>query len=198
MPSNAKQSTRTGRRETTGGGRAASRGDRARPASVSAPRPARVRFDEIDRAILETLQGDSKITNHALAERVGVSPAATLERVRKLEQAGVITGYHARVDPGSVGKTTSAIIHVTLREHGVEALQRFKAFIEPFEEVQACWHTTGEEDFILKVLVSDMAHYERFVVHSLSAAPQIGRVRTSFCLSAVKDETRVPLDAAGE
>lgn len=159
---------------------------------------ARVRFDGIDLAILEQLQSDSKITNAMLSQRVGISPPSTLERVKKLEQSGIIRGYVALLDAPSVGKTITAIVHVTLREHGEDRLERFKIAVAGFEEVQSAWHTAGEEDFILKVLVTDMAQYERFVVHRLSAIPNIGRVRTSFCLSPVKDGTRVPLDAVGE
>lgn len=158
---------------------------------------ARVKFDEIDLAILNQLQTDSKITNATLAQRVGISPPSTLERVKKLEQSGIIRGYVALLDPGSVGKSICAIVHVTLREHGVDRLDGFKGAILEFDEVQAAWHTAGEEDFILKVLVTDMDHYEQFVVHRLSAVANIGRVRTSFCLNAVKDETRVALDAVG-
>ncbi len=159
---------------------------------------ARIRFDAIDLAILDQLQHDSKITNATLAQRVGISPPSTLERVKKLEQSGIIRRYAATLDPKSLGKTIGAIVHVTLREHGEERLNKFKDAILGFDEVQAAWHTAGEEDFILKVLVTDMDHYERFVVHRLSAVPNIGRVRTSFCLNAIKDETRVPLDAVGQ
>lgn len=159
---------------------------------------ARVKFDEIDLAILNELQTNSKITNAMLSQKVGISPPSTLERVKKLETQGIITGYVATVDPDSVGKGITAIVHVTLREHGEDRLNAFNEEISRFEEVQSVWHTAGEEDFILKVIVTDMAQYEQFVVHRLSAVANIGRVRTSFCLSTVKDETRVPLDAVGD
>lgn len=165
--------------------------------SVPKPRQPIVRFDRVDLAILDQLQADSSITNALLAERVGISPPGALERVRKLEAAGVITGYSARVDPLAVGMRVTALVHVSLREHGEARLGDFKRAVGAFPEVQSLWHTTGEEDFILKVLVADLAAYERFVVHTLSAVPNIGRVRTSFCLSAVKDDARVPLDAVG-
>ena len=155
----------------------------------------RVRFDEIDLKILNQLQSDSKITNAMLAQRVGISPPSTLERVKKLEASGIIRGYVALIDPATVDKSITAIIHVTLKDHGEDRLTQFKEAVAGFEQVQAAWHTAGEEDFILKVLVTDMGQYEDFVVHHLSAAPNIGRIRTSFCLSAVKDATRVPLDA---
>lgn len=161
------------------------------------PKPGRVRFDEIDIAILRQLQADAKITNAMLAQRVGISPPSTLERVRKLEQAGILRGYVAILDGASVGKGICAIVHVTLREHGEARLIDFKEAAAKFPDVQCAWHTAGEEDFILKVVVTDMAQYEDFVVHKLSAIPNIGRVRTSFCLSVVKDETAFPLDAVG-
>lgn len=163
----------------------------------SAGRRGRIRFDAIDLAILGQLQADSKITNAMLATKIGISPPSTLERVKKLEAGGIIRGYVAILDPAAVDKSISAIVHVTLREHGESRLDAFKSAIRAFEEVQSAWHTAGEEDFILKVLVTDMDQYERFVVHRLSAIPNIGRVRTSFCLSAVKDGMHVPLDAVG-
>ncbi len=159
---------------------------------------AKVKFDEIDLAILNELQTNSKITNAMLAQKVGISPPSTLERVKKLENQGIITGYVATVDPSSVGKGILALVHVTLREHGEDRLADFNNEVGEFEEVQAIWHTTGEEDFILKVLVTDMAQYEEFAVHHLSAVPNIGRVRTSFCLSTIKDDSRVALDAVGD
>lgn len=173
----------------------ASGSPRARTNGAAAQRP--VRFDAIDMAILRQLQADSKITNATLAQRVGISPPSTLERVKKLEQSGIIKGYVALLDPAAVNKNMSVLIHVTLREHGEDRIADFRKAVEKFEEVQAAWHTTGEEDFILKVLVSDMGQYEHFVVHRLSAVPNIGRVRSSFILSALKDGTEVPLDAVG-
>lgn len=157
----------------------------------------RVRFDAIDLAILNQLQTDCEITNATLAQRVGISPPSTLERVKKLETSGIIRRYVALLDPVMVDKSISALVHVTLREHSERRLQEFKDALCRFEEVQSAWHTAGEEDFILKVVVTDMTQYETFIVHKLSMAPNIGRIRTSFALSTIKDDTRVPLDAVG-
>lgn len=183
MPSSSRSSSANGRAAGAAPGSAKSR--------------ARVRFDAIDLAILDQLQRDSKITNAMLAQRIGISPPSTLERVKKLETEGIIRRYAAIVDPAAVGKSITALVHVTLKNHGEGELRKFKADVAKFDEVLAAWHTAGEEDFILKVIVTDMDHYERFVVHSLSAVPNMGRVRTSFCLSTVKEVTRVPLDAVG-
>lgn len=187
-PAGRKASRSSGGGDANGGGAGGAGG---------AASGGRVRFDAIDLAILNQLQTDAKITNATLSQRVGISPPSTLERVKKLENAGIIRGYVALIDPASVNKGISAIVHVTLREHGEARLETFKEAIAKFSEVQLAWHTAGEEDFILKVLVTDMEEYESFVVHRLSAVPNIGRVRTSFCLSAAKDETRVPLDGVG-
>ncbi len=159
---------------------------------------SRVRFDAIDLAILEQLQADSKITNAMLAQTVGISPASMIERVKKLEASGIIRGYVALLDPSEVDKSMTAIVSVTLREHGEQRLREFTSTIDSLSEVLSAWHTTGEEDFILRVIVTDMAQYEDFVVHRLSTIPNIARVRTSFCLSTLKDTTRVPLDAVGD
>lgn len=158
---------------------------------------SRVKFDAIDLAILNQLQQDCEITNAMLAQRVGISPPSTLERVKKLEAHGIIRRYVALLDPALVDKSIAAVVHVTLREHGERRLQDFKEAVVRFDEVQEAWHTAGEEDFILKVLVTDMGQYEDFIVHKLSAVSNIGRIRTSFALSTIKEETRVPLDAVG-
>lgn len=164
------------------------------PANRSTRRAA-IKFDAIDLAILEQLQTDSKITNATLAQRVGISPPSTLERVRKLEQQGIIRRYVALLDAAALNKGIVALVHITLREHGEDKLGTFRKAVQQLDEVQAAWHTSGEEDFILKVLVTDMQQYEYFVVYRLSKVPNVGRIRTSFCLSHVKDETAVPLDA---
>lgn len=163
------------------------------PRAGAAP-PARL--DATDVAILDLLQSGSKITNAELAKRVGIAPPTALERVKKLEQRGVIRGYVALLEPAAVNKKTSAIVHLTLREHGQKPLERIKKELAALEEVLDCWHTAGEEDFILRVLVTDMQAYEDFVVNRLSAIAGIGRIRTTFVLNTVKRQTRTPLDAA--
>ncbi len=172
--------------------------DRPLPAS---PQPApekrtpRIRFDDVDIAILEQLQQNSKITNAALAKSVGISPPSTLERVKKLEQSGVIDRYAAILNPHAVGKAIAAFVSITLREHGKDRLNDFAHAVSQLAEVRAVHHTAGDEDFFLNVLVTDMHQYEDFVVRKLSAIPNIGRIKTSFCLSTIKHDTAVPLDA---
>ena len=162
----------------------AQRSDRARS----------IRLDAIDRRIIDILQGSSKITNAALSDTVGISAPSTLERVRKLESAGVITGYVALVDPAALNKAITALVQVSLNSHSNASLERAKSLLGSFDEVLACWHTAGDEDFVLKVLVCDMAAYERFISHKLSTVPGISKIRTAFVLSAVKESTRIPLN----
>lgn len=156
------------------------------------------RLDATDIAILDILQSTAKITNTTLAERVGISPPSMIERVKKLEAAGVITGYVSLVDPRRLNKSIMAIVHVSLREHSAEILANAKKRIAALDEVLACWYCAGDEDFILKVIVEDMDAYEAFISEKLSAVKGIGRLKTSFVLDAVKESTRVPLDAVPE
>jgi len=171
-------------------------------ASSNAPRRERatsIRLDAIDRHIIKILQSSSKITNAALSETVGISAPSTLERVRKLEHAGVITGYVALIDPAALNRSIMAIVQVSLNSHSNAALEKSKNFLASFDEVVACWHTAGDEDFMLKVLVGDMAAYEKFICNKLSTVPAIGKIRTAFVLTTVKETTQIPLDiTAGE
>lgn len=151
--------------------------------------PNKTKLDEIDLQILRQLQKNAKITNAALAKQIGISPPSTLERVKKLEAKGIINRYVAILDGSMVSRGTVALVSVTLREHGIDPLETLKQRITAFPEVLACWHTAGDEDFILKVVVKDMNEYEDFVTHKLSSLPHIGRIRTTFVLSTVKETT---------
>lgn len=154
-------------------------------------------LDDLDRAILERLQDDGRITNAALAKAVGISPTSTLARVRRLERDGVIRSYAALIDADAVGQPVTALTRVRLRQHGARELDAFKRAIGGFGQVQACWHLAGDDDFVLKIVASDLADYERFVTRELSALENLGQIRTSICLSTVKDGTRVPLRGRG-
>ena len=156
------------------------------------------KFDAIDRSILRELQENAKITNTMLAERVGISPPSTLERVKKLEKHGVILDYVAILDPALVNQSVVALVHVSIREHTAETLDNAKHRLSSFSEVQSCWYCAGDEDFILKVRVEDMQHYERFVSEKLTSVAGIGKLRTNFVLSTMKDTPRVSLDALNE
>jgi Lrp/AsnC family leucine-responsive transcriptional regulator len=155
------------------------------------------KLDEIDLSILDLLQTSSKITNAMLAEKVGISPPSTLERVRKLEQRGIIRGYVALLEPSELNKSITAIVQVSLGEHSHENLTRAKASIGEFDEVLQCWHTAGDQDFVLHVIVSDMLAYETFVTEKLSTVAKIANIKTAIVLRTVKQTTCIPLDEVG-
>ncbi|GIV57949.1 MAG: AsnC family transcriptional regulator [Rhodothermaceae bacterium] len=150
-------------------------------------------LDAIDRQILDILQEDGGITNVELARRVGLAPATTLDRVRKLRQNGIIRGYVALVDATKVNQRTVAFIQVTLSRHGAEHVRAFREQVQALPEVLECYHISGESDYLLKVVAPDIGCYEDFLLHRLAAIPNIGRIHTSFVLSTVKHETKIPI-----
>ena len=157
------------------------------------------RLDALDRQIMRHLQASCNVTNAALAQRLGISAPATQQRIRKLESCGIITGYVALLNPTAVCKSIFAIVHVSLLTHTSSALQRAKAALAQFDEILSCWHTAGDDDFVLRVLVNDMEQYEEFVSQKLSTVPDLGRIRTAFVLSTVKHTTQIPMpDGAGQ
>ncbi|NUP14055.1 MAG: Lrp/AsnC family transcriptional regulator [Polyangiaceae bacterium] len=151
-------------------------------------------LDAIDRQILRLLQENGRATNAALAEAVGLTPTPMLQRIRKLEQLGVITRYMAVVDPAKVGRPVMAFVHVTLKSHGLQNHQRFLEQIDGLPEVLECHHIAGEEDFLLKIAVRDIAEVESFLLHRLSTSDVIGRVKTTFILSTRKAMSPIATD----
>jgi Lrp/AsnC family leucine-responsive transcriptional regulator len=150
-------------------------------------------LDKIDREILRLLQENGRMTNAALADVVGLTPTPMLQRIKKLEQSGVIKRYMAIVDHAAVGRPTLAFVHVTLKQHGLPNHQRFIDIVATLPEVLECHHIAGEEDFLLKVAVRDIAELERFLLHRISTSSVIGRVKTTFVLSSSKSSSPVPV-----
>lgn len=143
-------------------------------------------LDPIDAQIVELLQKDGRMTNAALAEAVGLTPTPMLQRIRKLEQAGVITGYTAVVDGPKVGRGVIAFVHVTLKDHGLANHKKLVTIAHGLPQVLECHHIAGEEDFLLKVAVKDIAELEHLLLHELSASGVIGRINTTLVLSSSK------------
>ena len=154
-------------------------------------------LDKLDRHILRSLQDDGRATYDQLAEQVGLSPSAVLRRVKRLEESGVIDRYVALVKPESVGLGLTAYINVRLEKH-TESHKRnpmdlFRASVQTWPEVAECAALTGEMDYLLRVLVQDMAHYSRFIMDTLLKHPSVQDCKTSFVLDRVKATTAVPL-----
>lgn len=151
-------------------------------------------LDDVDRAILRILQADGRISHAALAEQVGLTPTPLRQRIDKLERAGVIQGYVARVDPARVGRGVSAFVHVTLSGHAVPLHDQFLEQVTSMPDVLEIHHLTGEEDFLLKVAVRDIAALEFFLLRELAKVPGLGRVKTTLVLSSAKSFSPIPID----
>lgn len=153
------------------------------------------RLDAIDRRILQALQAQGRATYDELAAGVGLSASATLRRVKRLEEAQVITGYVALVAPERVGLGLTAYISVRLSKHSDlrSPVDGFAAAVQAWPEVVECAALTGEMDYLLRVLVRDMAHYSHFIMEGLLRHPAVQDCKTSFMLRRLKGTTAVPV-----
>lgn len=152
-------------------------------------------LDTLDLRILQALQANGRATYDELAQAVGLSASATLRRVKRLEESGVIAGYVALVDPGRVGFPLTAYISVRLAKTSAtrNPVDEFAAAVQTWPEVVECAALTGEMDYLLRVLVRDMAHHSRFIMDQLLRHPSVMDCKTSFQLRRLKGTTAVPL-----
>lgn len=150
-------------------------------------------FDEIDDAIVLALQQDSSISNVRLAKTVGLSPAATLARVKKLEQEGVIEGYGAKINLEKIGYDLLCFVQVSLANHDVTLVTDFRKSIQDMPEVIECHFITGSSDYLLKVAVKNRSDLEFFLVHTLTPVPGVTHLQTSLVLSEIKGSTILPI-----
>jgi len=150
-------------------------------------------MDGTDRKILEILQRTARVTNVQLAQAVDLSPPAVLERVKKLEERGVIRKYVALLDEAGVGKGTQAFVAVSLELHDPKSIESFARAVHESPAILECYHLAGDEDYLLKVLARDIAEYESFLLHSLTRIAGVRKVRTLFVLSTIKKATEIPL-----
>jgi len=148
---------------------------------------------QTDKRILEVLQAQGRIPNVQLAAEVGLSPSAVLERVRKLEERGIIERYVTLLDHRKIGLGTIAFVGVTLYHHQTDAIEKFHRFVRESDKVLECYHLAGSEDYLLKVYARDIDDYEHFLLDSLTKARGVDRVTTMFVLSTLKRETAMPL-----
>ncbi|MGE0587567.1 MAG: Lrp/AsnC family transcriptional regulator [Cyclobacteriaceae bacterium] len=153
----------------------------------------KVKLDATDRKILEILQANSNITNAQLAQEIGLSPAPTLERVKKLENAKVIKSYHANVDLASVGLGVSTFVMVSLKGHNKDNIQKFIDAVNKIDEVVECHHLTGQSDFILKVVSSDIQAYQTLMLEKVSNIDVVDNMQSMVILSTFKDSKVVPI-----
>ena len=152
-------------------------------------------LDRIDIAILDTLQKHGRISNAALAEKVGLSQSACSRRLDNLEQSGVISGYHARLSNAALGHKMTAIVHISLSGQFEKSLSEFEAAIRRCPNVLSCHLMSGEYDYILRIAARDLEDYERIHKEWLSAMPHVTKIDSSFALREVIDRTGMGIRA---
>ncbi len=153
----------------------------------------KAKLDPTDRKILEILQTNSNITNAQLAQDIGLSPAPTLERVKKLENTGVIKSYHAVIDMASVGLGVTTFVMASLKGHNKENIAKFIKAIKEIDDVIECHHVTGQADFILKIVASDIPAYQNLMLEKVTNIEVVDNLQTTVILSTFKDSKVVPL-----
>lgn len=150
-------------------------------------------FDTIDKKLIQLLQTDSKLTNKALANTLNLSVTAVYERIKKLENQGVINGYVALVNKEKVDKTFLAYCHVKLEKHSQDYVMKFEKDVANLSEVMECYHLSGDYDYLLKVVVKDMVAFREFMVNKLTTINHIGSTHSMFVINEVKHSTVIPV-----
>ena len=158
----------------------------------------RVKLDDIDHRILTQLQEDGRITNVELARRVGISAPPCLRRVRALERAGYIRGYHADVSEDLLGYGVTAFAMVGLESQAEADLVAFEERVRGWPLVRECYMLNGQDDFILRVVAKDLETYNQFLTRELTAAPNVAHVKTSLTIRNAKRAAGVPLEQTGD
>ncbi len=153
----------------------------------------RARLDRIDRRILRDLQADGRITNVELARRAGISAPPCLRRVRALEEAGIIRGYHADLAPEALGWGVTVFAQVGLSSQAEADLQAFEALVRAWPEVREAHMLAGETDFLLKIVAADWDSYQRFLSAKLTSAANVSHVKSALTLRVSKHDTGVPI-----
>ena len=145
-----------------------------------------------ERHILDILQRDCRISNQALAERVHLSSSACWRRVHTLEKDGVIRGYVALVDHERLGLQDCVFVHIRLERHTKENTEQFVRAVKARPEILACYAMSGDEDYMLRVLVPNVQSYDRFLEDFLLELPSVAHVKSNFVLRQIKEENRIP------
>lgn len=154
---------------------------------------AAAKLDPIDLKILDAIQRDGRITKLALADKVGLSPTPCWVRLRKLEKAGIVSGYHASIAMRAVAPVATVLMEVTLASHRQADFDRFERVIRDIPEIVACWSVGGGVDYVLKVMARDIDAYQRLVDALLEREIGIDRYFTYIVTKTVKDETVLPV-----
>lgn len=156
--------------------------------------PSWIKLDRTDWLILKELQADGRITNIELARRVGISAPPCLRRMRSLEKAGFVLGYHATLNPKLLGFDVEAYAMVRLSSQAEADLNAFETLTRSWDYVRECAMLSGDVDFILKCVAPDLQSFQNFIIRDLTAAPNVDNVRTALTIRNVKSETGLPLE----
>ncbi len=154
----------------------------------------RTKLDKIDRKILDDLQNNGRITNVELAKNAGISAPPCLRRVRALEDAGLIEGYHAKLNAPALGYGVTVFAKVLLESHAEKDLDAFEKAINEWSMVRECWMVSGETDFLLKIAAKDWEDYQSFHTNHLTKAPNVISVKSYLTIRSTKHEPGVPID----
>lgn len=154
---------------------------------------ANIKLDQTDRKILKILQSNGKITNARLSEQIGLSPAPTLERVKKLENSGIIKSYHAELDSEMLGLGVNTFVQVTLKGHNKKNIEYFLERIKEIDEIIECHHITGSGDFILRIVAKDIASYQLLMLEKVSDIDIVDSLQSMVILSTFKDTKSIPV-----
>ena len=155
----------------------------------------RIKLDKIDRRILRDLQANGRMTNVDLSERAGISAQPCLRRVRALEEAGLIRGYHADVNAEALGYAVTVFAHVGLASQAEPDLKAFETLIRTWPQVREAHMLAGEADFLLKIVAEDWDRYQRFLTTELTAAPNVSHVKSALAIRTSKFAPGVPVEA---
>lgn len=150
-------------------------------------------LDEIDRRLLRELQADAGLSHAALAEKVGASPASCWRRIKALEEVGVLGPLVRLVPPDRVGRGVSVMLQVRMKSHALDQRQAFEAFLRARPEIVECHSMSGEWDYLMRIVVADVADYERFLMRELLNHPNVATSASHFALSQVKYTTAIPV-----
>ena len=162
--------------------------------SSEIPTMRRIKLDKIDRRILRDLQANGRMTNVDLAKRAGISAPPCLRRVRALEEAGFIRGYHADINPELLGFGVTVFAQVGLSSQAEPDLKAFETLALTWPEVREAHMLAGETDFLLKIVAIDWDSYQRFLTTKLTAAPNVAHVRSALAIRPSKYDPGVPID----
>lgn len=152
-----------------------------------------IKLDQIDKTLIKLLQADAKQTTKALSNVLDLSVTAVYERVKKLENSGIIKNYVALLDREAVGKTFIAFCHIKLSQHTQDYVVKFEKEVTKLPEVLECYHISGDYDYILKVIVEDMQAFREFMVNKLTSINHIGSTHSMFMINEVKHTTKIEL-----